>query len=292
MIPKFIYKSPKSLDELLENLNGDSAKTCIIAGGTDVVPGFMQGSSRFSSVDKLLDIKNIPELKTIEVKENKLSIGAGVTFTQVMKDKYTLAYTPLLVKAAQTVGSLQIRNKATVVGNFVNNAPCADSVPPLLVYDASIKILSPGGSRIIPLSEFLIKPYKTQLQNNELVSEIIIPLPDSNYYGDFYKLGRRKAVSISRITLAVLMRNENNIIKDFKVASGAITPIGKRFFELEDKVIGKPVSTDTFMEIAESMGEIVLDYTGLRWSTPYKLPVLQQMLYQLLEGIRKMEIEQ
>jgi carbon-monoxide dehydrogenase medium subunit/xanthine dehydrogenase FAD-binding subunit len=292
MIPKFIYKSPNSVEELLVNLSRGSVKTCIVAGGTDVVPGFMQGSSRFSEVDQLLDIKNIAELKTIQIKDNALSIGAGVTFTQVMKDKYTLAYTPLLVKAAQTVGSLQIRNKATVVGNFVNNAPCADSVPPLLVYDASIKILSPGDSRIIPLSEFLIKPYKTQLQNNEFVSEIIIPLLDSNYYGDFYKLGRRKAVSISRITLAVLMRNENNIIKDFKVASGAITPIGKRFFELEDKVIGKPVSTDTFMEIAENMGEIVLDFTGLRWSTPYKLPVLQQMLYQLLEGIRKMEMEQ
>lgn len=292
MIPKFIYKSPKSVEELLDNLNGDSSKTCIIAGGTDVVPGFMQESSRFSGVEKLLDIKNVAELKTIRIIDDKLSIGAGVTFTQVMQDKYTLAYTPLLVKAAQTVGSLQIRNKATVVGNFVNNAPCADSVPPLLVYDASIKILSHGGSRIIPLSEFLIKPYKTQLQNNEFVSEIIIPLPDKNYYGDFYKLGRRKAVSISRITLAVLMKNENNIIKDFKVASGAITPIGKRFFELEEKVIGKPVSTDTFMEIAENMGEIVLDFTGLRWSTPYKLPVLQQMLYQVLESIRKMEIEQ
>ncbi|MDP4116808.1 MAG: FAD binding domain-containing protein [Bacteroidota bacterium] len=291
MIPHFDFKKPVSIPELKECLNSFNNDSSIIAGGTDVVPGFQQESSRFVNIKQLVDINNIPELKEIKIVDNNLLIGAGVTFSDVCKNSLAKNKVPLLVKAAQTVGSLQIRNRATVAGNFVNNAPCADSVPPLLVYNASINILSPNGFRLIPLQDFLIRPYKTQLLANECVTEIIIPLTDKNLKGDFYKLGRRSAVSISRITLAVLMDVQNSIIKEFRVASGAITPIGKRFFEIEEKAVGKAANSGTFMEIAENMGESVLETTGLRWSTAYKLPVLQQMLYQLIENINAKESE-
>ena len=76
---------------------------------------------------------------------------------------------------------------------------------------------------------------------------------------------------------------ENDIIKEFRIASGAITPIGKRFYKIEKEFIGKDASSDTFMEIAIKIGKEILETTGLRWSTAYKLPVVQQMLYQLLE---------
>jgi len=255
----------------------------ILAGGTDIVPGFIQQSSRFTSITNLIDINCIADLKAIKNVDGQVSIGSAITFAEIMKNELIQTHFPLLTKAASTVGSIQIRNRATVVGNFVNNAPCADSVPPLLVYDASIKIISPNGERNIPLNEFLLNPYETQLKKNECVTEIIIPAPKENFIGDFYKLGRRSAVSISRISLAFLMHEENKFIKEFKIASGAITPIGKRFYEIENAFVGKEISSETFMEIASTLGEKVLETTGLRWSTDYKLPVVQQMLYQLLE---------
>jgi CO/xanthine dehydrogenase FAD-binding subunit len=206
-----------------------------------------------------------------------------VTFADITKNEIIVAHCPLLAKASQTVGSLQIRNRATVVGNFVNNAPCADSVPPLLVYDASIKIISAGGERVVPLNEFLLNPYETQLNKNECVVEILIPISTKKYIGDFYKLGRRSAISISRISLAFLLYKEERIIKEFRIASGAITPIGKRFFEIENSFVGREIGSEIFMEIAIKLGEKVLETTGLRWSTTYKLPVVQQMIYQILE---------
>ena len=212
-----------------------------------------------------------------------MSIGCAITFSEIDKSEIINKYFPLLAKAAQTVGSLQIRNKATVVGNFVNNAPCADSVPPLLVYNASIKIVSPENEKIIPLNEFLLNPYETQLKKNECVTEIRIPILTNNFVGDFYKLGRRSAISISRISLAFLLFQENKIIKEFRVASGAITPIGKRVFELENFFIGQEANRETFIQMASKLGEQILKTTGLRWSTSYKLPVVQQMFYQLLE---------
>jgi len=283
MIPQFKYYRPKSLNELKNILGELQDSSRILAGGTDIVPGFIQESQRFTAISNLIDINHISDLKVIKIIDGYISIGSAVTFSEITKNELIKKSFPLLVKAAQTLGSLQIRNKATIVGNFVNNAPCADSVPPLLVYDASIKITSPENERIISLNEFLLTPYETQLNKNECVTEIRIPILKNNFIGDFYKLGRRSAVSISRITLAFLLLEEDKIIKEFRIASGAITPIGKRFYELESSSICKEVNSETFMEIASKLGEQILKTTGLRWSTSYKLPVVQQMLYQLLE---------
>jgi len=283
MLSQYKYYRPKTLNELKNVLRELKDNSRILAGGTDIVPGFIQESKRFSSIKNLIDVNSIPELKIIKEFDGKVSIGSAVTFSEVIKNEIIRKYFPLIVKAAQTVGNVQIRNRATIVGNFVNNAPCADSVPPLLVHDASIKIISPAGEHITPLSQFLLNPYETQLKNNECVKEILIPIPTKNYIGDFYKLGRRSAVSISRISLAFLLHLEENIIKEFRIASGAITPIGKRFFKLEKLFIGREASSETYIEISQKFGEQVLETTGLRWSTAYKLPVVQQMLYQLLE---------
>jgi carbon-monoxide dehydrogenase medium subunit/xanthine dehydrogenase FAD-binding subunit len=283
MIPQFKYCRPRSLGELKNFLNEFQNNYRILAGGTDIVPGFIQDSGRFTSITHLIDINTIAELKEIKRNDEFISIGSAVTFSDIYKSEVINNYFPLLSKAAYTVGSLQIRNKATVVGNFVNNAPCADSVPPLLVYDASIKIISAEGERIVPLYEFLLNPYETQLKKSECVTEINIPIITKNHIGDFYKLGRRSAVSISRISLAFLLHEQDKIIKEFRIASGAITPIGKRFFEIENSFVGRQISSETFMEIAMLLGKKVLETTGLRWSTAYKLPVVQQMLYQLLE---------
>jgi CO/xanthine dehydrogenase FAD-binding subunit len=256
----------------------------IIAGGTDIIPGFIQESKRFTSITHLIDINAIDDLRKIRLDDGFISIGSTATFSDITKNEIALKHFPLLVKASQTVGSLQIRNRATVVGNFVNNAPCADSIPPLLVYNASIKIISPVNEKIIPLNDFLLKPYETQMQKNECVVEIRIPILEKNFIGDFYKLGRRSAVSVSRITLAFLLLKDEKNIKEFRIASGAITPIGKRFFEIENLFVGRELNSDTFMEIAKKFGLEILKTTGLRWSTAYKLPVVQQMLYQLLEN--------
>lgn len=283
MIPQFEYYKPKLLEELRKCLGEFKNGTRILAGGTDIVPGFIQESKRFSSINHLIDINAIADLKKIKIDDGFVQIGSAVTFSDIITNEIVLKNCPLLAKAAQTVGSVQIRNKATIVGNFVNNAPCADSVPPLLIYNAEIKIISSSGERVVTLGEFLLNPYETQLKTDECVTEILIPIPSHNYFGDFYKLGRRSAVSISRISLAFLLLPEDGKIKELRIASGAITPIGKRFYEIEKAFIEKEISSDTFKKIAIMLGEKNLETTGLRWSTAYKLPVVQQLLYQLLE---------
>lgn len=288
MIQKFNYVAPKSLNSALKILS-ENKKAKILAGGTDIIPGFHIGSRRFADTELIVDIKKIQNLHSIKERKDFVEIGACVTFSELSENEIIRKYFPLLAKASETIGSVQIRNRATVVGNFVNNAPCADSVPPLLVYDAKIQIQSLKKVREISLQKFLIKPYTTALKKGEIVTKIIIPKPDENFVGDFYKLGRRRAVAISRISLAVLMKKKNDLIDEIRIASGAVTPIGTRLYELEKFAKNKLASSDTFKELAIKLGKKVLEITGLRWSSEYKLPVLQQVFYHLLEKVNQNE---
>ncbi len=287
MIQEFEFVQPKDLREAVDLLDKhqEQGNARLIAGGTDIIPGFQQEASRFKDIKLLIDIHGLKELKIIERENNHVIIGAGVTFSELIKHPVIKELYPLLVKAAGSIGSVQIRNRATIAGNFVNNAPCADSVPPLLVYDAEIQIQSSDKKREVSLEDFLLKPYKTQLQPDEIVTRVVLPVPGDDYRGDFYKLGRRRGVAISRISLALLLDIHNSVIRDIRIASGAVTPIGKRFKELENTATGKKITTGLFQQLAQELGQQILDITGLRWSTGYKLPVVQQMFYQLLENV-------
>jgi len=278
---------PKNLRETIELLDKHQKEgnTRLIAGGTDIVPGFQQEASRFKDIKLLIDIHGLKELKIIKKENNHVIIGAGVTFSQLIKHPLIKGLYPLLAKAAGSIGSVQIRNRATIAGNFVNNAPCADSVAPLLVYDAEIQIQSSNKKRKVSLEDFLLKAYKTQLQPDEIVTRVVLPVLGNDCRGDFYKLGRRRGVAVSRISLALLVDIQDSVIHDFRIASGAVTPIGKRFKQLEKLARGEKVTTDLFEQLAQTLGKQILDITGLRWSTAYKLPVVQQMFYQLLENV-------
>jgi CO/xanthine dehydrogenase FAD-binding subunit len=158
-------------------------------------------------------------------------------------------------------------------------------VPALLVYDAVIEIRSLTTTKEISLAEFLLNPYQTAINKNELVTKIKIPLLDKDYIGKFYKLGRRRGVAISRISLAIMMKLSDHNIEDVRIASGAVTPIGIRFSEIESMMKSETANSELFKEASREIGKHILELTGLRWSSLYKLPVVQQKIYQLLEEV-------
>jgi len=285
MIPDIEILSPGSVNDVVELLSKNNPGTKLLAGGTDIIPGFQIDSKRFLDIDCLIDLAGVDEMKRISESDDEVTIGAACTFTEISRNEIIKSNLPLLSEAANTIGSPQIRNRATIAGNFINNAPCADSVPPLLVYDALLEKISNEGVQRTSLEETLLVPYQTTVKLNEVVTKIIIPKKRKNYYGTFYKLGRRRGVAISRITLALLLLVEDDKIKDMKIASGAVTPIGMRLRELEESCIGKSPGEELFKEVSNNLGKKILDVTGLRWSSHYKVKVVQQMLYQLLEKL-------
>ena len=285
IMPEIEFIQTKSIRETLEILAAQRRSARIIAGGTDIIPGMRQNSSRFKGIKKLIDINHLSGLTSILRRNDRLHIGAAVTFSRIAKDKKVLQMFPLLANAAGKIGSVQIQNRATIGGNCVNNAPCADSVPPLLVYNARLKIISLRGTRHISLDQFLKGSYSTQLRSDELVSAVILPVTPPGYRGVFYKLGRRRGVAVSRISLAILLKYSRGKIVDLRVASGAVTPIGVRLAGVEQMIIGQIPKTELLKDLASTLGEEILKITGVRWSTPYKLPVVQQVFYQLINEL-------
>ena len=285
MIPDLEIISPGSVKEVVELLSENNSGTRLLAGGTDIIPGFQIDSKRFRDIDCLIDLAGVDEMKSISESDDEVTIGGACSFTEISRNEIVKVNLPLLSEAANAIGNPQIRNRATIAGNFINNAPCADSVPPLLVYNALLEKISSEGKQRTSLEESLLVPYQTTVKPNEVVTKIIIPKKRKNYYGTFYKLGRRRGVAISRITLALLLLVEDNKIKDMKIASGAVTPIGMRLRELEESCIGKSPGSELFKEVSKNLGKKILDVTGLRWSSHYKVKVVQLMLYQLLEKL-------
>ena len=285
MIPRFDFLRPRSLDDALEILGESAQAVTVIAGGTDVIPGMQQNDVRFCATQTVLDVHHLTELRSVIKDGAGWRLGAALTFGEIAAHAHIRAEFPLLAHAAASIGSVQIRNRATLAGNFVNNAACADSVPPLLVYDARVHIRSLKGEREVPLTEFLLAPNRTALSGDELVTEIVLPSLPSGYSGSFYKLGRRRGIAVARITLAVLLKVNGSTAEDLRIASGAVTPIGARFPDLESSVRGGSASEDLWAALAQRLGNAVLGRTGLRWSSAYKLPVLQQALFGMLSDL-------
>ena len=233
--------STQKIEEALNYLDKFS-KVHILAGGTDLLVNLYKESPRLPDFDYLLDISSIPELKIIDLINNFIEIGPLVTHSHLINEPLIKKKFPVLVEAAYAIGSTQIRNRGTIGGNIVNASPAADLLPPLIALRAEVELASRKGKRVLPLEEFLAGPYKTTLQANELLTKIIIPLLGDNYYTNFQKIGRRKALSIARLSLALITKiDKEGIFQDTRVTPGSATPYPQSLPETEKAVNGQSI---------------------------------------------------
>ena len=151
---------------------------------------------------------------------SRLRISATTVMVDVERDKRVRATFPALADAAATVGSVQIRNRATVVGNICHASPAADTVPALLIYGAEVNISSTQGARRVPLAEFLVGPGRTVLERGELVTSIDLPVRPPGHREAFAKVTRRRGVDLATVNLACMVDNQGRT----QFAYGAVGP--------------------------------------------------------------------
>lgn len=279
------FLTTQKTEEALNYLDKFS-KVHLLAGGTDLLVNLYKESPRLPDFDYLLDISNIPELKVINSMDNFIEIGPLVTHSRLINEPLIKNNFPVLMEAACTIGSTQIRNRGTIGGNIVNASPAADLLPPLIALRAKVELTSGKGKRLLPLEEFLTGPYKTKLQVNELLTKIKVPLLNDNYYTDFQKIGRRKALSIARLSLALVTKIDNEgIFQDSRVAPGSATPYPQSLPETEKAVNGQSIFHIDLEEIGKIAGKEMVSITGERWSTPYKKPTIAVLIKRALKKI-------
>jgi CO/xanthine dehydrogenase FAD-binding subunit len=271
------FAKPKKLLELLQLLNNE--KYTIIAGGTDLMVEVHKGKEMSG---KVIDISSIEDLKGIISSEKSVTILSGTTHAEVEKNEDVNKYIPIVAKACSLVGSTLIRNRGTIGGNIANNASCADSIPPLLLLNAKVKLKSLMNERTISLDEFLGINGSVDLKNGEVLYAIEAERLDG-YRCELVKVGRRKALAISRLTLAIALKEKDGIIEDLRLCPGAMLPKHSRLYNTENKFKGENFSSETIEAIASSAVEEALSLSGRRWSAEYKEPVLKGLIVRTLE---------
>jgi carbon-monoxide dehydrogenase medium subunit len=196
----FSYACPVTLAETLALLEEHGPHASLLAGGTDLVVELRNGAIRPAVV---IDLKRVSELRpSINTSGDRLTISATTALADLEKDERARQWFPGLVEAAATVGSIQIRNRATLAGNICHASPAADTAPALLVYGAEVTMASVRGTRLVRLDEFFVGPGKTVVARGELVTSIELPIPQARPGVTFTRLTRRRGVDLATINLS------------------------------------------------------------------------------------------
>jgi CO/xanthine dehydrogenase FAD-binding subunit len=227
-----LYLRPKTLDEAVSLLASTGGQ--ILAGGTDFYPALGERLP----LGRVVDITGLREIRGISLETEFVRIGGLTTWSEVIRTPLPRCFDALKA-AAREVGSVQIQNRGTVAGNLCNASPAADGVPPLLALDAEVELASAGGTRRLPLEEFLAGNRKTLRRGNEILAAVLVPRRMEDAASAFLKLGARRylVISISMVA-AVVQADEAGCVAEVCVAVGSCSAKGLRLRELERDLVG------------------------------------------------------
>jgi CO/xanthine dehydrogenase FAD-binding subunit len=196
----FSYQRPTAIADAVALLAEHGPEARLIAGGTDLIIRLRDGSARPAVV---VDVKRIAELDpAIREADGRLVIGATTVMTEIAADDRIRRRFTALAEAAAVVGSVQIRNRATLAGNLCNASPAADTAPSLLVYGAEVVVAGPDGSRRIPVDDLFVRSGVTTLRRGELVTSIELPLDGPRMGSAHQRRTRRRGHDLASVTLA------------------------------------------------------------------------------------------
>ena len=273
---KITYLSPKTVKEACELLDTHNGAR-ILAGGTDILVKWKRtGAPDMTAVD----VSRIDEIKGIkQIKESgDLWIGAGTALAEIADSPLVKTNVPILAEAARSVGSVQIRNMATIGGNVGNAAPSADTVLPLLVFETSVKLSSLRGERIVPLNEFFAGPGKTNIECGELITGFLIPPEQQGNVSSaaFTKHSRRAGMDVATVGTSVrVVKNQGRVVKCL-IALGAVAPIPTLI------TLDPSLSVDEMVEKAIAKVSPISDIRG---TANYRNDMIRVRLVQNLEQV-------
>jgi len=252
LIPRFNYHKPSTLKEACEMKAEFKDKAIFLAGGTDVIVNLKRG---VISPENLISLNGISEMtsNSIDNKKGQTAIGACSKVAGLVKEKFLLPYSALKT-GMENIGSPIIRNLATLGGNIVTARPAADSSPSLIAYKATAVLNSVSGKREVSMDDFFLGPGKTVLNDDEILSAIILDTLASYTGSAYIKLGTRKALEISLVNVAAILTLEkpDGPIADVRIVMGAVGPVPLRAKTAEKILIGEKPEAGLFSKAAEA----------------------------------------
>ena len=266
------YHSPSSFNEAVAISNSSSGLVKYLAGGTDVLVQLKIGTK---SPDHLIDIKNIPGVREISLRDDGgYTIGAAVSGAQLTEHKELSKKWPGLVEGMELVGSAQIQSRATLVGNLCNGSPAADSVPGMIAAGASVSILNSSGTKDVLVEDIPSGPGSTSLENGELITAINLP-KRNDYEGDAYlRFIPRTEMDIAVVGCAVNLSLENGVITAVKVVLGAVGPKVILAHSAADCLVGTKLDGSSLSRFSAECSLIAKPISDKRGSEEFRKDII------------------
>ena len=278
----FDYIRPGNMQDAIAALQAND-DPYLLAGGTDLLIGMKTNAVKPKC---LIDLKSIPDIDGIE-NDNGFKLGALTTVRDVEISPLIRQKIPALSAAASTVGSIQIRNRATIGGNLCHGSPAADMAAILLAMNCEVRIATGNGARTIGLDQFFTGPNSTVLKRNEVLSQIIISKEIEQFKGIYLKHGPRKAMDIGIVNIAILLDAdaESGHCNQIMIALGAVAPRPIRATKAEALLNGNKLNPETIQKAAAAAAGEATPITDFRASSGYRKDLIKNLIAKGIDQI-------
>lgn len=273
-----VYHRPESLEEALALLGAQPLR--VAAGCTDLFPA--TEAPHLSG--PVLDVTAIAGLRGVAQTAEGWRIGAATTWSDILRTPLPPAF-DMLKQAAREVGSVQIQNAGTVAGNLCNASPAADGVPPLLALDAEVEVASSAASRRLALGDFITGVRRTALRPGEMVTAVHVPQSAAAGRSRFLKLGARKYLVISIVSVALRLEIRDGRVAQAAVAIGSCSPVARRLPAVEARLQGLPVADLASAAGVDAVAAELAPIGDLRGDAAYRNAAAADLLRRALDEL-------
>lgn len=278
---RFEYFEPATLEAAAALLGRYNGRASVLAGGTDLL---VEIKEQLKAPDYVINIKKIPGLDhLIYDDETGLRCGALVTARQIETTPVVRQKYPGLARAVVELGSIQVRHRATVAGNLCRASPSADTPPPLIAAGASVRLFGPGGDRVVLLEDFFTGPGQTVLARDELLIELLVPPPPPRTGQVYLKHGRRRAMELATVGVAVMLRLEEGVGREVRIVLGAVAPTPIRARSAEAVLRDQPLTDALIDRAAETAMREARPISDVRSSAAYRREMVKVLTARALQ---------
>lgn len=278
----FDYHKPASLEKAAALLRGEPASVSIIAGGTDLLVLLKE---HVIAPARVVDIKAIPGMDDFDYDAGQgLLLGALVTVRDVETSPVTRAHYASLAKSATDFASVQVRNRATLVGNVCRASPSADTLPPLIADRAVLRIYGPDGERRCLMEDFFTGPGRTVLTAGEIVTHIEVPAPAPRTGKAYIKHGRRQQMELATVGVAAhITLNTDGTVAQAAVVMASVAPTPLRAPGAEALLRGRQPTDDVLQAAAQAASEEARPISDYRSSAAYRGDMVRVLTQRALQ---------
>ena len=265
---RFDLATPNSLDECLKLLAERGPETKLVAGGTDLLVQMKNGLLKPARV---IDLSGIADLRVLAPDDGRgLRVGAAVTARRLELDAAVRARYAALGESGALVGSVQVRNLATVGGNICNAAPSADMAPPLVALEAEAIIAGPSGRRRVPVASFFTGVRRTVLGPDELLLEFAVPAPGPRSGGSYLRHTPRRELDIAVVGVASQVTLTDGVCAKARIALAAVAPTPVRAAAAKQSLEGQRLTPERIEQAAALAVEAARPISDQRGSAEYR----------------------